>query len=254
MTLQTAITEFRTANPTATAYEVLTHLHGISNTKLVKANTPEIKVAIATVDLFNDTLDRLAAYTAPAEFDANQTATAENIARKIFRAMDSLFNEQFYINFNVAEVQAMFDYALILGIISQGEYDGIMAAVTITETPYANTTLNQVKAIMNPATKQLATHYDGSQDWVISTSNRDVFTFVIDAVEPVNTIKLELRWKESSEATQWVTHDIGSIQGGAGVFSRIMQKPQGLSKARLLEWSFTEEYAGQLNSVNVSVG
>jgi hypothetical protein len=107
---------------------------------------------------------------------------------------------------------------------------------------------------MNPAIKQLATHYDGSQDWVISTSNRDVFTFVIDAVEPVNTIKLELRWKESSEATNWITHQVPAISVEAGLSSRMLQKPIGLSKARLMEWSFTEEYAGQINSVAVSLG
>ena len=260
MSLQTDIDDFLVLNPEASDYEVWFHVTNMEITKIVKSNTPAVKVDIATVDLMNDTLDRLDAYVAPEGMSPQDAATAENIARKIFKSVSRLDNPDFYFNFNVPQIRALFDHALYLNVLSQGEYDGVLAAVTVIEKPHANVSLNQVKSIRRPPIKRLCSHYgidpssENAQTWVISTSNRDVFLFEVDAVDNVDQLKLSLRWKESAEATNWITHQVPAISVEAGLGSRILQKPIGLSKARLMEWSFTEEYAGQINSVAVSLG
>lgn len=253
MNLQTAIDAFLIANPAATATEVHDYVIGLEVSEIVKTTTQETKTGIATVDLLNNTLDKLEAYVAPVTLEPEYHKAAEDVARKLARTFTMLFSPEFYINLNVVEVKGAFDAALFLGVISQAEYDGIMAAVTVVNKPFANTTLTQVKAILNPPMKTLCTHLDGSQDFIPSISNRDVFSFVIDAAEPVQRINLALRWRDSG-TSPWVTHEIGAISGGEGLFSRTLNRPNGLSAARLFEFSFTAEYAGQINSVTVNLG
>jgi hypothetical protein len=253
MTLQTAITEFTTANPAATADEVLTHVKAVSVISYRKIGGNEgrqILSLLGALDNLEDNVNNLTVVSVIQGIDTSLGALVRSM-------LETLKNGQFATDPTQEDGALNRIAAGVLvsnAVLTQFQTDQFFAKSMVNNFPHVNTTLNQVKAIMNPATKQLATHYDGSQDWVISTSNRDVFLFEIDAAEPIDTLKLSLRWKESSEATQWVTHDIGSIQGGTGIFSRTMQKPSGLSKSRLLEFSFTDEYAGQLNSVVVSVG
>ena len=253
MNLQETIAAFLVANPDATADEVHVHVTGLEVSEIIKTNTQEAKTGIATVDLLNNTLDRLEVYVAPPELDPALHEAAEDVARKLTRTFNMLFSPEFYINLNVTEVKGAFDAALFLGVLTQVEYDGIMAAVTATSKPFGSTTIEQVKAAINPPVKTICTHLDGSQTFIPSISNRDVFTFIIDAAEPVSRIKLNLLWRENG-TSPWVTHEIGSLSGGEGLFSRTLTRPNGLSAARLFEFSFTAEYEGQLNSVTVNLG
>jgi len=254
MTLQTNVTDYVVANPSKTAEEVLTHINGLSISSIVISNTSQAKTGIATVDLLNNTVDRLEAYTPPEDMEEDFKAPALDVARKLVRAFSMLFSPEFYVNLNVVEVKGLFDAALFLGVITQAEYDGIMAAVTVNDTPYVNTTLTQVKAIMTPASKQLCEHLDGSQEFVVSASVQDKFIFIIDAVDSIGKLQLHLEWNDGTDTTNFITHAVGNLQGGQGVYSVMMTKPQGLSRGRYFKFSFTEEYAGQLNSVNVNLG
>jgi hypothetical protein len=264
MTLESVITAHLTANPSATAEEVLTHVNGYVMSRIVKADTNNTKVGISTVDSFNDTSDRLASYDATGTpgWSEVQVAQANNIARKIYLAFTRLFNVQYHINFNVPEVDGMFMYAVSIGIITQVEYDGILAAVTVTETPHLNTTLTQVKAVMTPGVvRDVDIHYGNNQlvmtdGTVLSAKETGFFRFIIDPQENFKgRIKINMKAKKAGEVVfstfpqlaLFIEGDFIQDQPVTYTFNRSQQ----LTNYRHFTFTFEEPYLNACNTLNV---
>jgi len=263
MNLQETIAAFLVANPDATADEVHVHVTGLEVSEIIKTNTQEAKTGIATVDLLNNTLDRLEVYVAPPELDPALHEAAEDVARKLTRTFNMLFSPEFYINLNVTEVKGAFDAALFLGVLTQVEYDGIMAAVTATSKPFATTTIEQVKAVISPVSWQAVDIASGNTQVVmpegnslISASNRGGFRFTLTPAEDFKgQVKIRIKAKKADDTLFGLFSQFTIVFNESFVANQpiiqMFQRVAGLSGFRHFIFEYDAPYAGAITNVVV---
>lgn len=211
------------------------------------------KTAVETVNIFNGTEDRLATFEPNGAMTAEQQAQASALATMIVKALKNLFNPEFYINLADPTVSAAYASCVPLGVLTQTEYDGILLAGERRSFPFANVTLEEVQAIRNPGVETLCTHGDGSQDFIVSASNRDHLTFVVTFLADCDSVTMSLEWREDA-AKPWKKHDdtITLTGGQAGDVKSYTKPKQRLSQARHLRLSYKTAASGAVDSVVVT--
>ena len=120
--------------------------------------------------------------------------------------------------------------------------------------PFSDATIEQVKAIRYPVTSELCTHPAG-MNYVVSASNRDLFSFVSTLTDDCTGIDVSIKWREDA-AEAWKVFNVPvRLQGGnAGeTLSQVIARPRGIQNARHFEFSYKGQYAGQVSSVSVNV-
>lgn len=223
---------------------------------LVRIDTDTRKTAVATVDIFNGTVERLTDYVPHPELTVEQQEQARILARMIKRALENLFNTQFYINLNDQGVADAYSAALVLGVITQVEYDGIYKAAELRTKPFANVTLEQLKAARNPATWQPVSIASGNDkvvlvegDVLLSASNKAGFSFTLSPSDTFNgQVKIRVLAKKVDE-TEFTLFDQLSIninkQFEAGVnVAHFVQRAVSLSGYRHFQFEYLAPYAG----------
>jgi hypothetical protein len=227
--------------------------HSHSVTKLVKIDTTTRKTAVETVDIFNGTVDRLTNFTPDSALTPEQQAIAASIAPKIVKAFIKLMNTQFYINLNDAAVSEAFAAALSLGVLTQVEHDGIYKAAELITSPFANTTLEQVKAIRYPATWLPCEH--NGQAYLISVSNQDSITMSVDLAVLVSNVSVRCYWSTAVGQQEFLSNRNLNISGTDSLYvsQSFTRASLGLpTTAKVLRFEYTSAYDGVVNSVSVS--
>jgi hypothetical protein len=117
----------------------------------------------------------------------------------------------------------------------------------------AGATIEQVKAIRYPALLTNCVHA-GGQDFLVSISNKDLFSFITETFTEIPNFSVTMYWRESATEV-WKKYQTPlNLTGGNGNLSQVIRKPNGISTARHFKFEFTPKYVGLINSVSVSVG
>lgn len=143
-----------------------------SVTETVKIEGSTRKTAVETVNLMYNTVDRLKAYTPPPELDVQYHDAATDIASKVVKAFENLYNPEFYINLADSEVNALFTLALNLGVLTATEHSRIVQAATKITFPFATVTQSQLNSAKGLFVSKTITHTAGKH--IVLTLNADL--------------------------------------------------------------------------------
>jgi len=131
----------------------------------------------------------------------------------------------------------------------------LIALCNVPFNPFAGATIEQVKAIRYPVTSELCTH-PAEMDYAVSASNKDLFSFVSTLTDDCKGIDVSIKWREDA-AEAWKVFRLPiRLQGGSAgeSLSQVIARPRGIQNARHFEFSYQGQYAGQVSTVNVTVG
>jgi hypothetical protein len=118
--------------------------------------------------------------------------------------------------------------------------------------PYINATIEEVKSIRHPADVTPCSH--GGQDFVVSISGRDLFSFVTTTNAPMTNLHVIMYWRENSTKSWKESQTPILLQGGDKVISQVVARPSGINAARHFRFEYTAPYTGLIDGIAVSVG
>jgi metal-sulfur cluster biosynthetic enzyme len=163
------------------------------------------KTQVETTVIVNDTTDRLEASITTLLAIGSPTATEAAqlvLSKAILRALNKLYEPEFYINLADPTIAGMLANAQALGVLNQAEIDGITAAATYTETPFADITLEDVTEAR-----------DGGEVILLAQNNAQHVVTVNITTQPrkATNLKIQHRFGSSvNDLTEW--HDCGTVQ------------------------------------------
>jgi hypothetical protein len=134
-------------------FNTLAEAKAYTVTTIGRIQGAEPKTAVETVNVFNGTRDRLASFTPNPLLTAEQQAQASLLAGMIVKAFDNLFKEEFYLQLENPQIQEAYAASLVLGVLTQAEYDGILEAATTVSTPFKNATQHDFAVAKNDPTR-----------------------------------------------------------------------------------------------------
>jgi hypothetical protein len=179
----------------------LAEANAYATTKVWRIEGAVRKTQVETTVIVNDTTDRLEASITALSAIGSPTATELAqlaLSKAILRALTNLYNPEFYINLADPTVAGMFANAQALGVLNQAEIDGITAAATYNETPFAGITLAQVQDIRNPLVWTDCDH--GLQTWLVSSPQTDRIRFFVTKSVAGGSVEIQTTWGVSNEA------------------------------------------------------
>jgi hypothetical protein len=169
--------------------------------KLVKINGAARKTAVESINIFNDTEIRLRTFTPNPEMNGDMQKLASKLARMILKAFENLFEGEFYINLEDEQVAGAWSAAVTLGVLTETEFNGILAAGTEISEPLKHFTLQDIIDDRDVGN----TVYFAAN----SAQHQPVITIDKQPIKPVN-IALEHRFgPDVDNLTQW--HNCGTI-------------------------------------------
>jgi len=213
------------------------------------------KTQVETTVIVNDTIDRLEANIVTLSAIASPTPTEAGqlvISKAILRALNNLYNPEFYINLADPTVASMFANAQALGVLTQPEIDGITEAATYAETPFASTTIDDVKAIRYPSDWTACDH--GAQAYIISTSNEPI-AFSLSLTTTTSLVRIRCYWSTAVGSQEFLSNRSLAMDGTDSLFVSQMFTRQSLglpTTARVLRFEYKTAHAGVANSLSVS--
>ena len=140
------------------------------------------------------------------------------------------------------------------GVLQQRTVDAFYRSAEALVSTYEGTTLDEVKSVISPPTKQLVVT-PGDLGWTVSTNTKDRITFMLDAAASFSSFELEFEWRETGDAP-WrksLTR-IEVPEGEAGLSSFTINRPQGIPAARHFRFFYTPAYEGQFNEITAELG
>lgn len=175
-----------------------------TTTKIWRIEGAVRKTQVETTVIVNDTTDRLEtnivtlkALPAPTATESGQLA----LSKAILRALNTLYNPEFYINLADPEVAGMFANAQALGVLTASEIAGITTAATYNETPLSGTTLHDISLIRGVSETLLLTDNPAQ--------HQVKFKIAVTPSKPTSIV-IEQQFGDTDEdLTPW--HSVGSV-------------------------------------------
>jgi hypothetical protein len=236
----------------------LAEAHAFELVKTVRIEGSKRKVAVETINIFNQTRDRLDGFVPDSQLSETDKTTASGLARMVVKALDNLFNPEFYIRLDDPQVSGAYAMAVPLGVLSQAEYDGILKAGEERSFPFANVTLTDIKAARNPAVLRDVV-VEANQvvlgDGAMSGNSAiGGFRFTLTPAEDFSgRIKVNVRAKrrEETDFVEFPQIPIfieGDFKAGVAV-SHAYQRTNSLIGYRHFKFTFEEPYANAVTEV-----
>lgn len=182
--------------------------------------------------------------------DESQASDLKSVVRRFQKVINGLLS-----TINIGDATTQNALGVIVGA-NIGYTQSMRDAVELMATrPKPGVTLTQCKAVVSPATAALCVHPAG-MDYAVSASNKDIFSFVSVLIDDCDSIDVSFKWREDSAEPWKVFKAPIRLQGGkAGEsLSQVIARPRGINSAKHFEFSYTGQYAGQVSTVNVTVG
>jgi hypothetical protein len=191
-----------TANPdNELAYQELQALAPIK--KLVRIQGAERKTAVESINIFNDTEERLREFTPNPAMSAELQAFATKLAKMILKAFENLFNPEFYINLADQEVEGAWSASVTLGVLTEEEFNGILEAGTET-----------IDLAAMYGLQDIVEERDAGEALALISNNNEHKIKLSIATQPRNPVDITIQQRfglTNQDLTNW--EDIGAVRG-----------------------------------------